>query len=39
MSAPSRSPVLLGDDIIDERDPLLTRMLQVQSERNCSVVG
>jgi UTP--glucose-1-phosphate uridylyltransferase len=31
--------VLLGDDIIDERDPLLTRMLKVQSERNTSVVG
>jgi UTP--glucose-1-phosphate uridylyltransferase len=31
--------VLLGDDIIDERDPLLTRMLQVQSERNTTVVA
>jgi len=31
--------VLLGDDIIDERDPLLTRMLQVQSERNATVVA
>jgi UTP--glucose-1-phosphate uridylyltransferase len=31
--------VLLGDDIIDERDPLLTRMLEVQSERNTTVVA
>ncbi len=31
--------VLLGDDIIDERDPLLTRMLQVQGERNTTVVA
>jgi UTP--glucose-1-phosphate uridylyltransferase len=31
--------VLLGDDIIDERDPLLTRMLQVQSQRNTTVVA
>ena len=31
--------VLLGDDIIDERDPLLTRMLQVQQERNTTVVA
>jgi UTP--glucose-1-phosphate uridylyltransferase len=31
--------VLLGDDIIDERDALLTRMLQVQSERNTTVVA
>jgi UTP--glucose-1-phosphate uridylyltransferase len=31
--------VLLGDDIIDERDPLLTRMLQVQAERNTTVVA
>jgi UTP--glucose-1-phosphate uridylyltransferase len=31
--------VLLGDDIIDERDPLLTRMLQVQSERAATVVA
>jgi UTP--glucose-1-phosphate uridylyltransferase len=31
--------VLLGDDIIDERDPLLTRMLQVQSERNTTVIA
>ncbi|HEX7834566.1 MAG TPA: UTP--glucose-1-phosphate uridylyltransferase GalU [Pseudolysinimonas sp.] len=36
---PEPFAVLLGDDIIDERDPLLTRMLQVQSERNCSVVA
>jgi UTP--glucose-1-phosphate uridylyltransferase len=31
--------VLLGDDIIDERDPLLTRMLEVQAQRNTSVVA
>lgn len=31
--------VLLGDDIIDERDPLLTRMLEVQQQRNTSVVA
>jgi len=31
--------VLLGDDIIDERDVLLTRMLQVQGERNTTVVA
>ena len=31
--------VLLGDDIIDERDPLLTRMLEVQQERNTNVVA
>ncbi|CAN5247339.1 UTP--glucose-1-phosphate uridylyltransferase GalU [soil metagenome] len=31
--------VLLGDDIIDERDPLLPRMLEVQAERNTSVVA
>lgn len=31
--------VLLGDDIIDERDPLLTRMLQVQADRNTTVVA
>jgi UTP--glucose-1-phosphate uridylyltransferase len=31
--------VLLGDDIIDERDPLLTRMLQVQGQRNTTVVA
>ncbi|MEO6941488.1 MAG: UTP--glucose-1-phosphate uridylyltransferase GalU [Terrimesophilobacter sp.] len=31
--------VLLGDDLIDERDPLLTRMLDVQQERNASVIA
>ena len=31
--------VLLGDDIIDERDPLLTRMLDVQVARNTTVVA
>ncbi|HEY8281585.1 MAG TPA: UTP--glucose-1-phosphate uridylyltransferase GalU [Leifsonia sp.] len=31
--------VLLGDDIIDARDPLLSRMLQVQEERNTTVVA
>lgn len=31
--------VLLGDDIIDDRDPLLSRMLQVQQERNTTVVA
>ncbi|HWM34266.1 MAG TPA: UTP--glucose-1-phosphate uridylyltransferase GalU [Pseudolysinimonas sp.] len=31
--------VLLGDDIIDERDPLMPRMLQVQSERDTTVVA
>ncbi|HWH25473.1 MAG TPA: UTP--glucose-1-phosphate uridylyltransferase GalU [Pseudolysinimonas sp.] len=31
--------VLLGDDIIDERDPLLTRMLDVQGQRNTSVIA
>jgi UTP--glucose-1-phosphate uridylyltransferase len=31
--------VLLGDDLIDERDPLLPRMLQVQGERNASVIA
>jgi UTP--glucose-1-phosphate uridylyltransferase len=31
--------VLLGDDIIDDRDPLLTRMLEVQSQRNTTVVA
>ncbi|MFC5500766.1 UTP--glucose-1-phosphate uridylyltransferase GalU [Lysinimonas soli] len=31
--------VLLGDDIIDERDPLLTRMLDVQLSRNTTVVA
>jgi UTP--glucose-1-phosphate uridylyltransferase len=36
---PEPFAVLLGDDIIDERDPLLTRMLQVQAERNTTVVA
>lgn len=31
--------VLLGDDIIDERDPLLDRMLEVQQQRNTNVVA
>src|ERR1700744_1618629 len=31
--------VLLGDDIIDSRDVLLSRMIQVQGERNCSVIA
>lgn len=31
--------VLLGDDIIDERDQLLTRMLDVQQERSATVVA
>jgi len=31
--------VLLGDDIIDERDPLLTRMLEVQAARDTTVVA
>ncbi|HTL42103.1 MAG TPA: UTP--glucose-1-phosphate uridylyltransferase GalU [Pseudolysinimonas sp.] len=31
--------VLLGDDIIDERDPLLTRMLEVQQARHTTVVA
>src|SRR3954470_7016567 len=31
--------VLLGDDLIDARDPLLSRMLQVQSQRNTTVVA
>ena len=31
--------VLLGDDIIDERDVLLARMLEVQAERGGIVVG
>jgi UTP--glucose-1-phosphate uridylyltransferase len=31
--------VLLGDDLIDERDALLPRMLQVQRERGGSVVA
>jgi UTP--glucose-1-phosphate uridylyltransferase len=31
--------VLLGDDIIDARDVLLSRMIEVQGERNASVVA
>lgn len=31
--------VLLGDDLIDERDPLLVEMLAVQAERGGSVVA
>ncbi len=31
--------VLLGDDLIDARDVLLSRMLEVQAERNTSVVA
>lgn len=31
--------VLLGDDLIDERDPLLRTMLEVQAERGGSVVA
>ncbi|WP_167052495.1 UTP--glucose-1-phosphate uridylyltransferase GalU [Salinibacterium sp. ZJ77] len=31
--------VLLGDDIIDARDPLLTRMLDVRDELNTTVVA
>ena len=31
--------VLLGDDLIDARDPLLQRMLQVRAERGGSVVA
>ncbi len=31
--------VLLGDDIIDARDVLLSRMIEVQGERDCSVVA
>lgn len=31
--------VLLGDDLIDERDPLLTRMIEVQAERNATVIA
>lgn len=31
--------VLLGDDIIDERDELLSRMLAVQAERDASVIA
>src|SRR6201747_1839326 len=31
--------VLLGDDIIDERDVLLSRMLEVQAQKNCTVIA
>ena len=31
--------VLLGDDIIDERDVLLTRMIEVQQERSATVIA
>ncbi len=31
--------VLLGDDIIDERDVLLSRMIEVQAERNATVIA
>jgi UTP--glucose-1-phosphate uridylyltransferase len=31
--------VLLGDDLIDERDPLLARMVEVQAEHGGSVVA
>src|SRR5690606_28034486 len=31
--------VLLGDDLIDVRDVLLSRMLEVQGEKNSSVVA
>ena len=31
--------VLLGDDIIDARDPLLTKMLTEQGKRNASIVA
>ncbi|MCU1514851.1 MAG: galU [Microbacteriaceae bacterium] len=31
--------VLLGDDIIDERDVLLTRMLEEQTSRNATIVA
>ena len=31
--------VLLGDDIIDERDVLLTRMIEVQAKRNATVIA
>jgi UTP--glucose-1-phosphate uridylyltransferase len=31
--------VLLGDDLIDSRDVLLSRMIEVQGERNCSVIA
>lgn len=31
--------VLLGDDLIDARDTLLTRMLEVQEQRSATVIG
>jgi UTP--glucose-1-phosphate uridylyltransferase len=31
--------VLLGDDLIDERDPLLTTMIDVHDERNATVIA
>jgi UTP--glucose-1-phosphate uridylyltransferase len=31
--------VLLGDDLIDERDPLLQRMIEEQQKRNASIVA
>ncbi|RWZ49527.1 UTP--glucose-1-phosphate uridylyltransferase GalU [Labedella phragmitis] len=31
--------VLLGDDLIDERDPLLTRMLDEQESRNATIIA
>ena len=31
--------VLLGDDIIDERDPLLSRMLEEQGKRDASIIA
>jgi len=31
--------VLLGDDLIDERDPLLSRMIEEQGKRNASIVA
>ncbi|HEX4444143.1 MAG TPA: UTP--glucose-1-phosphate uridylyltransferase GalU [Galbitalea sp.] len=31
--------VLLGDDIIDARDVLLSRMIEVQGQRDCSVIA
>ena len=31
--------VLLGDDLIDDRDPLLTRMLEVRAEHGGSVIA
>jgi len=31
--------VLLGDDIIDERDPLLSKMIEEQANRNATIVA